>query len=178
MQSKGAKIILKFVVASLWIFGSLIGSARAQEELIVTGKKIINSRVRSEFVDVSECIPVSQLKRRFARYKVVYSSETDCLICANVYRNALQFDVHYDEDGISVIAIYCRNNKCVDALGHRVGGPLRQALGSQADCDSGDELICKSDTLPGLSYIVGGNNECTLQVIGNGKKQIFHLALG
>jgi hypothetical protein len=86
--------VLKFVVASLWVFGSLVGNAKAQQEFIVTGDKIINSRVHQEFVRLSERIPISQLKRRFARYKITSTAGEDCLICATVSRNAFQFEVH------------------------------------------------------------------------------------
>jgi hypothetical protein len=113
----------------LILFGSLVSNAKAQQEFIVTGERIINSRVHQEFVRLSERMPISQLKRRFARYKITSTAGEDCLICATVSRNAFQFEVHYDEDGIVVIGIYCRDNGCVDALGNRVGGSLRQALG-------------------------------------------------
>ena len=165
---KGSSV-LKFVVASLWVFGSLVGNAKAQQEFIVTGDKIINSRVHQEFVRLSERIPISQLKRRFARYKITSTAGEDCLVCATVSRNAFQFEVHYDEDGIVVIGIYCRDSACVDALGNRVGGSLRQALGNEADCDAGDELTCESKRLTGLSYIVRENNKCTLRVTESGK---------
>jgi hypothetical protein len=160
---------LKFVVTWLWAFGSLISSTNAQQEFIVTGDKIINSRVHQEFVRLSERIPISQLKRRFARYKITSTAGEDCLICATVSRNAFQFEVHYDEDGIVVIGIYCRDNACVDALGNRVGGSLRPALGNEADCDAGNELTCESMRLTGLSYIVRENNKCTLRVTESGK---------
>jgi hypothetical protein len=168
MQSK-AKNILKLVVTLLWAFGSLISSANAQQEFIVTGDRIINSRVQQEYVRLSERIPISQLKRRFARYKINSTAGEDCNVCAMVSRNAFRFQVDYDKDGIVVIGIYCSNNACVDALGNRVGGPLRQALGNEADCDEGEELTCASIKLVGLSYIVREDNKCTLRVTESGK---------
>jgi hypothetical protein len=75
-----------------------------------------------------------------------------------------------DEDGIVVIGIACRDNACVDALGNRVGGSLRQALGNEADCDQGDELTCESIKLTGLAYIVRENNKCALRVTEGGKR--------
>jgi Phage integrase family len=50
----------------LWAFGSLISSANAQQEFIVTGDRIINSRVQQEYVRLSERIPISQLKRNLS----------------------------------------------------------------------------------------------------------------
>jgi hypothetical protein len=170
MQSKGESSALKFVITLLWVFGSLISSASAQQEFIVTGDRIINSRVSREYVRLSERLPVSQLKRRFARYKITSTAGEDCAICATVSRNAFQFEVYYDVHGIVVTEIYCRDNACVDALGNRVGGSLREALGNEADCNNGDELTCESSRLSGLSYIVRENTKCTLRVTESGKK--------
>jgi hypothetical protein len=103
VQSKKESSALKFVVTLLGAFGSLISSANAQQEFIVTGDRIINSRVQQEYVRLSERIPISQLKRRFARYKITSTAGEDCNVCATVSRNAFQFEVHYDEDGIVVI---------------------------------------------------------------------------
>jgi hypothetical protein len=170
MQSKKESSALKVVVTLIWAFGSAISSANAQQDFIVTGDKIINSHVQQEYVRLSERIPISQLKRRFARYKITSTAGEDCLVCATVSRNSFQFEVNYDEDGIVVIGIACRDNACVDALGNRVGGSLRQALGNEADCDQGDELTCESIKLTGLAYIVRENNKCALRVTEGGKR--------
>jgi hypothetical protein len=172
MQSKKESGALKFVFTLLWAFGSPISSANAQQGFIVTGDKIINSRVQQEYVRLSERIPISQLKRRFGRYKITSTAGEDCNVCATVSRNAFQFEVRYDEDGIVVIGLYCRDNACFDALGNRVGGSLRQALGNEADCNAGDELTCESMRLTGLSYIVRESNKCTLRATESGKTSI------
>ena len=170
MQSKRQSSALKFVITLLWIFDILISSASAQQEFIVTGDRIINSRVSGEYVRLSERLPISQLKRRFARYKITSAAGEDCAICATVSRNAFHFEVYYDVHGIVVTGIYCRDNACVDALGNRVGESLRQALGNLADCDNGDELTCEFRRLSGIWYIVRENNKCTLRVTESGKK--------
>jgi hypothetical protein len=170
MQSKKQSRALKVVATTLlWAFGGLISIANAQE-FVVTGDRIINSRAQEEYVRLSERIPISQLKRRFARYKITSTAGEDCNICATVSRNTFQFGVDYDGDGIVVIGISCRNTACVDALGNRIGGSLRQALGNEADCDQGDELTCESMRLTGLSYIVRENDKCTLRIAESGKR--------
>jgi hypothetical protein len=98
MQSKKESSALKVVVTLIWAFGSAISSANAQQDFIVTGDKIINSHVQQEYVRLSERIPISQLKRRFARYKITSTAGEDCLVCATVSRNSFQFEVNYDEE--------------------------------------------------------------------------------
>ena len=88
MLSKKKSTALKFVVILLWVVGSLTSSANAQQEFIVTGDKIINSRVPQEYVRLSERLPISQLKRRFAGYKVTSIAGENCNVCATVSRNA------------------------------------------------------------------------------------------
>ena len=61
-------------------------AAKAPQEFIVTGDKIINSRVHQEFVRLSERIPISQLKRRFARYKITSTAGEDSIGTPNIVR--------------------------------------------------------------------------------------------
>ena len=170
MPVKMQRSLLAGLVVSASLLSGSIVDARAQQDFIVTGEKIINSQVPQEFVGVSERIPIAQLKRRFARYKVKSTTGEGCAICAVISKEAFQFEVHYGAGGVVVTGIFCRDNACVDAKGNRVGGSLRQAVGNAAACDQGDETTCKSSKLIGLSYIVRESDKCPLRVTANGRK--------
>jgi hypothetical protein len=136
--------------------------ARAKDIFILTGDRITNANNSRETIRLGERLPVIALKKRFAKYKVRSTFHEDCNVCAYISRGKVGFSVDYGETGIIIAGITC-DTGCADALGNTIGTSLRQAVGSQANCDAGDVITCKSRIF-GLSYIVYGNQRCRLMV--------------
>jgi hypothetical protein len=131
------------------------------EHFIFTGKKVHTFAKSNEFVVGGEKLSVAQLKRRFARYKVVVTVGEDCFICATISGKGGSIEVNFDEDGKLVVGVYSFDKTSSDALGNNVGLSLRNAIGSPtAQCDAGIWTTCQSTRLNGLSYIVQDNDKC------------------
>jgi hypothetical protein len=136
--------------------------AHAQSNFILTGDRITNVNSSKERIQLGEHLPVVDLKKRFARYRVRSIFGEGCNFCADVSRGTFGFSVDYDEDGIIIIGITCLSTGCADALGNTIGGSLRQAVGSRASCEGGDFTTCQSRTE--FSYIVKDSGTCQLMV--------------
>jgi hypothetical protein len=139
------------------------------EHFILTGQTIYNSHKNDEFVTIGEKLLVSELKRRFKRYRVAVTAGEDCAICATIFGKGGSIEVDFDEDGKSVIGIFSLYKKSSDALGNSIGSSLRNAIGTIAQCDAGAWTSCRSK-LYGLSYIVD-SKKCFVRVAGDGNAQ-------
>lgn len=152
------------------------GGAQAENGgsgFIFTESKAVNSANPKEFVRIGERLPITQLKKRFSRYKVESTAGEDCLICATVTSSHGSLEVNYDENGIMVIGIFSYDKSSADALGNSVGLSLLQAIGNnEAECDEGMWTACASPKLNGLWYIVDENESCKLSVASEGATTI------
>jgi hypothetical protein len=143
-------------------------SASASTGFIFAANRATNPWNRKESIRLFEKLPVGQLKKRFARYKVHMTAGEDCNICGTISRGTVSIDVDYDVKGIAVVGISSNDNKSTDALGNTVGTALAHAIGSHsAYCDAGDVTTCASPRLDGLYYIVEDNEKCPLDVKEN-----------
>jgi hypothetical protein len=156
------QLLVAFLLASVDI-----AYASDQAGFIFTADKAVNPWNEKESIRILERLPVAELKKRFARYKVDVTAGEDCAICATISRGKVSLSVYYDENGIVVINISSNDNKSTDALGNSIGSSLRSAIGARtADCDEGYWMTCASPRLPGLHYIVGEDKRCPLVTKG------------
>jgi hypothetical protein len=136
---------------------------------IFTSDKVINANNEREFVKVGERLPIAQLKKRFSSYKLISTAGEDCLICAKIVKSSHSLQVNYDENGIVITSVFSEDKSSSDALGHSVGTPLQEAIGSKTSkCDAGMWTTCESPKLSGLRYIVEENEKCDLRVNDKG----------
>jgi hypothetical protein len=146
-----------------------VAEDQSESDFVASGNTIANSNNALLSVRIAERIPISQLKKRFAGFRVNSTAGEDCLVCATIVQGPLSITVDYDEDGIVVTGITCEGRNCVDSLGNRVGDSLRQAAGSKAACDAGDFTTCASYRLDGLHYIVKEDPKCRFSIQDNAK---------
>jgi hypothetical protein len=148
--------------------------AADQDNFIFNGESVVNARDQHESVRILERLPIAQLKRRFARYKVVATAGEDCEICATVSGRGTAIEVDYDSTGIIVLGIISQDKTSKDALGNSIGSSLLDAIGSQtAQCDAGMWTTCESPRLDGLSYIVEDDERCRLSIPGGAGETIL-----
>jgi hypothetical protein len=158
------------VAAVVLAMTSSVCYTKEVERFIFTGQKTYNSRDNAEFVTIGEKLLVSELKKRFKRYRIVMTAGEDCAICATISGKGGSIEVHFDEDGKSVTGIFSFDKKSSDALGNSIGSSLRNAIGSTAQCDAGDWTSCRSKRLYGLSYIVQDSKKCSVLIAENAQE--------
>ena len=170
MMAGGAVLLALLLV----LFDGQSVFAAGRDIFIFNGERVVNVRNSHESVRILEKLPIAQLKRRFARYRVVATAGEDCNICAIVSGRGASLEIDYDADGIVVVGISSRDKTSTDALGNLVRSSLRDAIGAEtAQCDAGDETRCKSPRLGGLSYIVEDDERCRLSIPGGAGKTVI-----
>lgn len=142
-------------------FMLLIATASsAKAEFVYTNELVSNPANPSERIKIGERAPVSVLKTRFPRYKIVSTAGEDCLYCATITGPSGSIYVALDETGTKITTIMSSDQKASDALGNVAGSRLIDAVGNLATCDNGLYLSCESDRMAGLSYVVKEDAKC------------------
>lgn len=164
------KMTREFVKGTVWLAIALgcapgnVSFAAESGGFIFSADRVFNARNTGEFVQLSERLPVAQLKKRFSRYTVHVTKGEDCLVCAAISGSGGGLYVDYDEAAVTVTRISSEEKNSRDAMGNAIGSSLREAVGSAAQCDAGMSLTCASPKLKGLSYIVADDDKCTIVV--------------
>lgn len=128
-----------------------------------------NAANPAQKVAVGEKLAPAELRRRFKGYEVSITQGEDCAICAAITGPAGRLEVHFNGRARTVVQIISRDKQATDTLGNRIGDPVAAAVGTSAVCESGDEMTCASTRVKGLSYVVGGAENCPIGS-GDGKK--------
>jgi hypothetical protein len=152
------------IITPIVLSGLQVKSVHAQSTFILTGDQITSVNFPRQSVRLGERLPVIDLKKRFARYRVQSTVGEDCIFCAYVTQGKFGFSIDYDETGTVVSGITCSTAGCADALGNTIGASLRRAVGSQASCDPGYVTTCQSK-ISELSYIVDESKNCQLNIV-------------
>ena len=109
----GGAVLLALLLV---LFDGQSAFAAGRDIFIFNGERVVNVRNSHESVRILEKLPIAQLKRRFARYRVVATPGEDCNICAIVSGRGASLEIDYDADGIVVVSISSRDKTSTDAL--------------------------------------------------------------
>jgi hypothetical protein len=105
IKRKSRVIVMMQLLVAFLLASVDIGYASDQAGFIFTADEAVNPWNEKESIRILERLPVAELKKRFARYKVDVTAGEDCAICATISRGKVSLSVYYDENGIVVINI-------------------------------------------------------------------------
>lgn len=132
---------------------------------IFSSQDVRHATTPGRSVRLGEKITRQALTKRFAGYEVRYTKGEDCLTCAVISGADGQFVVSFAQDGRTVVDIRSHDDRSRDTYGNAPGASLEKAVGStSAQCDAGMDTTCASPNLKGLSYIVAGDDQCSITV--------------
>jgi len=135
------------------------GACAADDGGLVFDRSSVTSTMSADFhLSLGDPYTASFIKSRFRPFTVEFSDECE-IECFVVSRGDVLFNV-YGEDGGTISALSTWTNGTLDALGNRVGMPLREALKSdKGECEYAESMFCRSP-IGGVLYFVGGDESC------------------